>query len=200
MLPVTKSYNFLGHYVSHNDFDKSEEDNHQYYADSGVVERNMTFRRSLSLALMASDFIVLGQKYELVITMLGLDEHKYVRFTQDALSRFDDDLPYRRDFCIGSIYTKMVPGLSGHPKFSKSVPGSSIGVLNKSSEVEKLLLEQVNCPSSSATYHLMCQVPFYSLDELIELGYLCRESGPAWTSKVRRFSEYLTELTKLWPR
>jgi hypothetical protein len=49
---------------------------------------------------MAADFVGLGQSYDAVLVLLGIDERKYVRVAQQAARRFDEDAPMRGDFTL----------------------------------------------------------------------------------------------------
>jgi len=198
-LPALEAMYLLGRYVEESDFASAEEDNHGYYAALGVVEPRMTFRRALSLALMAGDFVALGQRYDGVLVVLGVDEHRYVRFTQQAVERFDPAVPLRSGFALTAAYTRMVRGFGGHPKFSKSLPGSAIDVNTPEGEIHRLLAGESSVPEESATYQLMCQMPIYDAPALLELHAHCRRQSPRWRREVSRFAEYLADLGSLWP-
>ncbi|TVT55324.1 hypothetical protein FNH05_09705 [Amycolatopsis rhizosphaerae] len=199
-LPALEAMYLLGRYVEQADFDAAEEDNHGYYANRGLVDATMTFRRALSLSLMAADFLTLGQSHDAVLVMLGVDEHRYVRFAQQARVRLDEHVPLRADFALSAAYTRMVRGFGGHPKFSKSIPGSALDVTTPPSDVYRLLAAEPPIPEESATYQLMCQVPRYDASTLLELHAHCRESDRAWQQAVHEFADYVIDLISLWPR
>jgi len=190
----------LSRYVDQGDFDVAEEDNHGYYAARGLVDDRMTFRRALSLALMAGDFTALGQLHDAVLVLLGLDEHRYVRFAQRAVERFDEATPLRSGFALTAAYTRMVRGFGGHPKFSKSLPGSAIDVNTTGSDIHHLLADEPTSPEESATYQLMCQMPIYDAPALLELDAHCLRQTPTWRQEVGRFTDYLVHLSSLWPQ
>jgi tryptophanyl-tRNA synthetase len=199
-LPALEAMYLLGRYVDRDDFDRAEEDNHAYYAARGIVDETMTYRRALSLSLMAADFIALGQDYDAVLVMLGLDEHRYVRFAQQAIKRFDQGAPIRGDFALSAVYTRMVKGFSGHPKFSKSIPGSAIDVDTAPAQVLQLLASEPADPAESATYQLMCQLPRYDAEQTERLAGHCLEGGAAWSRAVSDLTDYILDLTRRWPR
>jgi tryptophanyl-tRNA synthetase len=190
----------LGRYMAQTDFDTAEEDNHAYYADRGLVDATMTFRRALSLALMTADFVALGQEYDAVLVMLGVDEHRYVRFAQQICGRLDQHVPLRAEFSLTAAYTRMVRGFGGHPKFSKSIPGSAVNVATPPEQIRRLLADEPADPERSATYQLMCQLPRYSAANLLDLHAYCREAGLVWNREVRDLCGYVIELTDLWPQ
>lgn len=199
-LPALEAMYLLGRYVKQADFDAAEEDNHGYYVERGLVDSTMTFRRTLSLSLMAADFLALGQDHDAVLVMLGVDEHRYVRFAQQARGRLDEHAPLRSDFALTAAYTRMVRGFGGHPKFSKSIPGSALDVTTPPEDVHSLLAAEPPLPEESATYQLMCQVPRYDANTLLDLHARCLQASLAWRRAVAEFVDYVVELTRLWSR
>lgn len=199
-LPALEAMYLLGRYVGQPDFDAAEEDNHAYYASRGLVDSTMTFRRALSLSLMAADFLALGQDHDGVLVMLGVDEHRYVRFAQEVRERMDEHVPLRADFALNAIYTRMVRGFGGHPKFSKSIPGSGLDVTTPPEDVHRLLTAEPPNPEESATYQLMCQLPRYDAAVLHDLHAQCQQASSAWERAVHDLADYLVHLTSLWPR
>lgn len=199
-LPALEAMYLLGRYVEQADFDAAEEDNHSYYVARGLVDESMTFRRALSLSLMAADFLALGQHHDAVLIMLGVDEHRYVRFARQARGRLDEHVPLRSDFALTAAYTRMVRGFGGHPKFAKSIPGSAVDVTTPPAEVHRLLADEPPVPEESATYQLMCQMPRYDATTLLDLHAHCREGSWRWRREVARFADYVIDLIDLWPR
>jgi tryptophanyl-tRNA synthetase len=199
-LPALEAMYLLGRYVEQADFDAAEEDNHGYYAERGLVDETMTFRRALSLSLMAADLLALGQDHDAVLVLLGVDEHRYVRFAQQAHGRMDEHVPLRSDFALTAAYTRMVRGFGGHPKFSKSIHGSALNVTTPPEEVHRLLAAEPPIPEESATYQLMCQVPRYDAHTLLDLNAHCLRADPAWKRAVGEFADHVIDLISRWPR
>ncbi|MFE9244944.1 hypothetical protein [Nocardiopsis sp. NPDC006938] len=190
----------LGRYTEDADFDAAEEDNHPYYASRGLVDETMTFRRRLSLALMAADFVSLGQSHDAVLVLLGVDEHKYVRFAQQVKERFDEDIPLRGDFLLSAIYTRMNLGFHGHPKSSKSIPGSGITVESDADEIRRLVTsDHTREPALSPVFQLMYQMTYTSYEELMIIHQSCREGSRRWDTEKGRFVDFLVHVKELWP-
>ncbi|MFI1648627.1 hypothetical protein ACH4XT_17040 [Streptomyces avidinii] len=196
---LTNMY-LLGRYTQESDFLAAEEDNHGYYAARGIVDESMTFRRRLSLALMASDFVTLGQTYDAVLVLLGVDEHKYVRFAQEVTRRFDGDAPIRGDFTLSALYARLNSGFNGHPKFSKSIPGSGISVETPSEEISRMVQED-DCrePALSPVFQLMHQMTYCSYEDLLRINHDCAENNERWNSEKKKFSDFLVHVKELWP-
>lgn len=189
----------LGFYADDADFDRAEEDNHRYYASIGIVDDRMTFRRKVSLSLMAADFVTLGQDFDAVLVMLGVDEHKYVRFTREVTQRFGPDTSLRGDFTLASIYSRLTSGFSGHPKMSKSIPGSSINMTSTPEEIVACVMgDEARTPQQSPSYQLICQMFFRPHTECLDLIGECAAASPAWRKTRAELAEYLISITDLW--
>jgi tryptophanyl-tRNA synthetase len=189
-----------GRYTEEDDFARVEEDTHAHYVALGLVDASMTFRRRLALTLMASDFVALGQAHSAVLVMLGLDEHRYVRFAHDLVRRFDGASPLGGDFLLASMYTRLNVGFAGHPKFSKSISGSAISVDSSADEIRQLVgSDEGRDPARSPVFQLMCQMPGWSTD-LDALQAACMQGGRAWTSRTAPFADYLVHVADAWNR
>jgi len=90
-----------------------------------------------------------------------------IRFAQDTRRRMDEHVPLRAEFALTAAYTRMVQGFGGHPKFSKSIPGSALDMTTPAQDVRRLLTDEPPIPEQSATYQLMCQIPRYDAATLI---------------------------------
>lgn len=198
-LDCLRNMYLLGFYADDCDFYRAEEDNHAYYASLGIVDDRMTFRRRVSLALMAADFVTLGQTFDAVLVMLGIDEHKYVRVSREIAQRFDGDTTLRGDFTLASIYSRLTTGFGGHPKMSKSIPESSINMTTAPEKVVAwVMADEARTPETSPSYQLICQLFFRPYDECIALIHECATASPAWRKTRAELAEYLISITELW--
>ncbi len=179
-LDCLRAMYLLGFYADDGDFDRAEEDNHGYYASMAVVDDRMTFRRKMSLALMAADFVALGQGNDAVLVLLGVDEHKYVRFAREVTGRFGQDTSLRGSFALASVYTRLATGFGGHPKMSKSIPGAAIGVTSAPEQITALVAgDDARTPETSPAYQLICQMFFRPAAECAVLARECAAASPA---------------------
>jgi tryptophanyl-tRNA synthetase len=159
----------------------------------------MTFRRKLSLALMAADFVALGQDHDAVLVLLGIDEHNYVRFAREVTGRFGRDTSLRGDFALASVYSRLAVGFGGHPKMSKSIPGSSVSVASSPDEIASLVADdEERDPAASPSYQLTCQMFFQPPAECAVLARECAAASPAWRRARTELAEYLLSVTELW--
>lgn len=189
----------LAFYADDADFDRAEEDNHSYYASMGIVDDRMTFRRKVSLSLMAADFVTLGQDFDAVLVMLGVDEHKYVRFSREVAQRFGAETTLRGDFTLASIYSRLTSGFGGHPKMSKSIPESSINLASTPQEiVGRVMGDEARTPQNSPSYQLICQMFLRPYPECLDLLGECAAGSVAWRKARADLAEYLISIAELW--
>ncbi|WP_327110496.1 hypothetical protein OHB12_22230 [Nocardia sp. NBC_01730] len=189
----------LSHYADDADFERAEEDNHRYYASLGVVDDRMTFRRKTSLALMAADFLTLGQHADAVLVLLGIDEHKYVRFAAEIASRLSGNTSLRGTFVLASIYTRLASGFGGHPKMSKSIPGSSIDVTSSPDEIKRRInCDDVRAAEQSPTFQLINQLFLRPAEDCRQLRRECADASPAWMETKAELVDSLVAITELW--
>lgn len=183
-------------YVRDQDFLDTEEDLSELYIKEKIYE-GINFPVKQAILLMISDFINLGlnDKYKNVVVMLGLEEHQYVLLARKAIQRMN------LSFDINGMYSKIIKGLNGYPKMSKSISLSSIRVDMKADEIRsKIISEEDNykLPEDSVIYQLMSNVSNYSLDELKKLHDICKEKGNQWIDAKIDYSDKLVNICKLW--
>lgn len=189
----------LGRFVNKDDFIDIEERLHDFYASKKVVDSSMTFRRKLSLMLMVADFFSIGQKYPNVLVMLGIDEHKYVRFAQDLSQCTESMSSGINRVSIRSIYTPMIRGLNGYPKMSKSFPESGI-TLNMSSEDIYRLITTQNKNSSiqdDVVYQIICAIGLGKDINFSEIE-CAHSSDREWDYIKKMLAERIIKFAEAW--
>lgn len=201
-LAVLRTMYLSGKYMDDGDFDKAEEDLHDFYVKRGLVDASMTFRRKLSLALMSSDFIdlIYSDGYEGVLVMLGIDEHKYVLFSQNILLKMIKQNLIKQG-CMGAIYSPLIKGFYNYPKMSKSIPQSTINVLTKKDDiVDKLLNGEGNYqdPNENVVFQMMTQVGGYTSENLEKRYKSCEKNNSEWSDYKIEYADKLDRIFKLW--
>ncbi len=202
-LSILKNSYMLGKYMSDDMFSVVEEDLHDLYSAQGKVDINMSYRRKLSLNLMASDFVSIGQEYNNVLVMLGVDEHKYVRFTQETIQLLKEDKnsPFKY-FNLSAVYTPMIKGFNSYPKMSKSFPDSSISVTSSKDEiVDKILNSEGNYvyPEDNVVFQMICALDSHSsVDTIKDMYENCKLKNRKWVNYKLEFADYLIDLISKW--
>lgn len=157
------------------------------------------FGRNLTGLLCLADFLhpSLAEGYDQAVFVLGVDEHALCEYND----YFVEDSPF--DPAFEGLFTRMVRGLDGYPKMSKTIPGSGIKMDMSPGEVRRLVREADegvhDAPAESPVYQMMCLVSDYDADRLAELEAACRDGGDAWAAAREEYADYLAGLAAKWP-
>lgn len=194
-----KNFYLLGKYSTDDNLAKYEEDIHDLYVDQGIVHKDLNFPRRMSLMLMVSDFLSAGQKYDSVMGIIGIDEHKYVLYAKEIQSRMTDNASgLRSDFALSCIYNRLNKGFGAYPKMSKSFPDSGIKVTDSPEKITQLLRNESTPknPYESLIFQLMIQLHYLSYSNLECM--LSAYSSDEWPEEVEKFIEFIVNITQLW--
>ena len=194
----------IGHHMNDEMFNQAEEDLHGFYAQKGKVDSTMTYRRKLSLNLMIADFLELisHDGFEAVMVILGIDEHKYVRFGQqvfEKVSAGNPDLFHGKNY--SAMYSGIIRGFNGYPKMSKSFPRSGITVDMSTRDIAELIEngEMVTgFPETNVVYQMIAAVSLYESDQINEAYNECRKQSATWKRIKREYAKHLSQLCQRW--
>jgi tryptophanyl-tRNA synthetase len=162
------------------------------------------FAGRLTGLLCLADFMhpSLAEEYDRAVFVLGIDEHPLYLFNRHYVGK----TPFEPAF--EGLFTRMVPGLNGYPKMSKTIPESGIKMDMAPERVRELICESAADdaddgngaqPADSAVYQMMCLVSEYDADRLTELETACREGGETWGAAYEEYADYLADLASKWP-
>jgi tryptophanyl-tRNA synthetase len=187
----------LSRHLDDADFGWAEEDLSGLYRNHGVFD-HLTYGMKQATLLMAADFVHLLAQDRHVLVSLGVDEHKYVALARRGAERWG--LPADR---LSGIYTKMIPGLGGVPKMSKSIPGSGITAALPPGDIRALLATDVG-PGQDDDASALLQM-FACLPEVDGHAYdLAAEARRAddrlWREIRGELTERLIGIFSLWPQ
>lgn len=186
----------LSKYVSDQDFLDTEEELSELYINEKVYE-GITFPVKQAILLMIADFIALDkmEHYKNIIVMLGLEEHKYILLARKILDRMGSDA----NLC--SMYSRIIKGLRGYPKMSKSIPASSIRVDMSSNEIRNQIIYEddlFDIPENSVVFQMICSLSTYSAEEIDEIYNHCVGKDAIWHEYKRDFAERLVKICEKW--
>lgn len=196
-LKIFRTAFIIAHYLSDSDFVRAEEDISYIYKEQKIYD-NFSFPMKTSLLLMMADFIHLGlvEGYKNIMIILGIEEHKYVLLTKKILKKMG------LKFHICAMYGKIIKGLNGYPKMSKSIEGSSINVLTPPEEYRKLLKDNrdvVRKPEDNVIYQMMEQVSYYSDKEIERIYKFCkRNDQKKWFAEIDVYAKMLDKILGKW--
>ncbi|WP_406112849.1 hypothetical protein [Kitasatospora purpeofusca] len=187
----------LSRHLDDADFTWAEEDLSGLYRNHGVFD-HLTYGMKQATLLMAADFVHLLAQDRHVLVSLGVDEHKYVALARRGAERWG--LPADR---LSGIYTKMIPGLGGLPKMSKSIPGSGITAAMPADDIRALLAADTDSGPDDDTSALLQM--FACLPETGGHAYdlaaeARRTGGHRWRELREELTERLVGVFSLWPQ
>jgi len=203
-LDVLRTSYIIGHYMNDEMFNEAEEDLHQFYSQRGKVDKDMSYRRKLSLNLMTADFIHLytNLKFKHVLVMLGIDEHKYVLFGRETIENMKLDKKIQDfDMTLGAIYSPMIKGFYNYSKMSKSFPESGITVDMSPDEIKKKILTgegEYDKPENNVVYQMMATTSFLGSKELKKNYENCLKGGLDWEKAKREYADMLIDVCSRW--
>lgn len=196
---ITHTAYLISKYIRDDDFNDAKEDIAHVYEEAGVY-KGWSFPMKQALTLMIADFIHLHlyQGYSHVMVMLGLEEHKYVQMANKVSERMGLDLH------ISGAYGRIIKGLGGYPKMSKSLPGSAIDVTTSIEDARSMLLgegRQAQDPSENGTFLIMDQVSFYKNDQIDEIKQIYSNGSLSdWQNVVESYiTGQLSPILENWP-
>ncbi|WP_441247337.1 hypothetical protein [Kitasatospora sp. McL0602] len=187
----------LSRHLDDADFSWAEEDLSGLYRSHGVFD-HLTYGMKQATLLMAADFVHLLAQDRHVLVSLGVDEHKYVALARRGAERWG--LAADR---LSGIYTKMIPGLGGLPKMSKSIPGSGITAALPADDIRALLAADTDSGPDDDTSALLQM--FACLPETGGHAYdlaaeARRTGGHRWRELREDLTERLVGIFSLWPQ
>ena len=194
---VLRTMYILGKYMSDEMFDKSEEDLYRFYKEKGKVDSYMTYRRKLSLALMAADFFDLVREgYDNILVMLGVDEHQYVQFAKETAKNVvhSGELKKYVPKNLAGLYSSMIKGFNGYPKMSKSFPKSSLNLDMDVTSISQRILSGDNNernPSENVIFQIILSTSNFEDPEMEYIYEECQNNSSEW---IRIKEKYLKEL------
>ncbi|MGY0230173.1 hypothetical protein [Longispora urticae] len=187
----------LARHLQDEDFLWAEEDLASLYRDHGVFD-HLDFGMKQATLLMAADFLHLLRDGCRVLVSLGVDEHKYVALARRGAERWG----LQADWLAG-VYTKLIPGLNGLPKMSKSIPGSGIDASMRPDRIRDLLAAEPDNAledDGSALLQMYACLPEVGGREFDQAAAARRAQGGEWRTLRAQLTDRVTDLFALWPR
>ncbi|WP_181785843.1 hypothetical protein [Streptomyces phytophilus] len=186
----------LARYLDDDDFHQAEEDLAGFYRSHGVFD-HLNYGMKQSILLMAADFIHPLREGRHVLVSLGVDEHKYVALARRGAERWG--LPAAR---LSGIYTRMIPGLSGLPKMSKSIPGSGIDASMRADDIRALLNADTGTAAAddgSALLQMYTCLPEVDGRQYDRVLAAYHAGGNEWDTLREQLVERIVSLFAHWP-
>ena len=183
-----------------NDFEPTafEEDLESVYKDVDTPgEATTSFAYQLVGLLLVTDSLhpVIAEGYENVALIVGADNAGLAGHFVEVLKRS----PWEAN--VAGLYTKLVGGLNGYPKLSKSLPDSRFTLADDPETIRRSIFDpQIDADDSEASipFQMMRLASEYEPEELDRLADVCTDDGEMWTEAKHDYAEYLVGVAELW--
>ncbi|WP_254543867.1 hypothetical protein [Halomarina pelagica] len=129
--------------------------------------------------------------YEHVCFVGGSDNHGLSSFVRGLL----DASPYSGT--VAGLYTRLVPGLAGYPKMSKSLPRSHVSLDDDPATVRDRVLADDRLPDA-VIFEMMRVASPYSTAEFEEVRGAYERGGDEWTAAKRAYADFLADAAAAW--
>jgi tryptophanyl-tRNA synthetase len=203
-LTTLRASYLIGHYMDDEMFNQAEEDLHEFYVKEGKVDSLMTYRRKLSLNLMIADFfeLILDDGFEAVMVILGIDEHKYVRFGRQIFEKMSTENPGMfMGKSYSAMYSGIIRGFHGYPKMSKSFLDSGITVDMSSNDIARLIESGeaiTEFPETNVVYQMIAAVSLYDNNRINEAYIECGKQSVRWKKIKCEYAIHLSQICQRW--
>ena len=147
--------------------------------------------------LLVADTIhpAVADDYENLLFVGGADNHGLTGYFRDVLA----GTPYEAR--IAGLYTKLVPGLEGYPKMSKSIPDSRLSLDADPDAIRDQIVridDGDGPPEHSPVFTMLCLASPYSATKLDRLAERCDAGDVTWNEAKREYAAYLVEVAETW--
>lgn len=102
---------------------------------------------------------------------------------------------------VVGLYSRLVAGLDGTPKMSKSIPGSSVHLGMPPEEVRERVRDPVLDapePDESVLFQMVRHASPFSGDERAALREACAADTDRWAEAVAEYADYLADAAGTW--
>ena len=139
-----------------------------------------------------------------ILMVSGAEEAYFTDLARLVLTRQHDagELGLNWDAVLGALYFRVLEGLAGYPKMSKSIPASSIHLGMPASEITRQILtddEASQRPLLSAI-ELSSGWPLAEIDSARQAFAERRSAPAAWEKAKRNFTETFLSYRQRWQR
>lgn len=133
--------------------------------------------------------------YENVALVVGADNAGLAGGFVEVLERS----PW--DATVAGLYTKLVGGLDGYPKLSKSIPNSRFTLADDPATIRDGVLDpaiDAEDADASLPFQMMQLASEYESAELDRLADACAAGDEEWEQAKREYAGYLQTVAELW--
>jgi tryptophanyl-tRNA synthetase len=168
------------------------------YTSYGVY-RQIGFPIKYAMLLMSADITYARTRgVKNILVTVGLEEHKYVRLARTLLGPIDGEV------LIAGMYSRVLPGLAGFPKMSKSIPESGVHAGMGPDAIAAAIRREDAIRGQNGLSLVVQMLPItanladFAIDDMEKVRDDCRASNDSWTRMVNHYIEHLNSVFSSW--
>ncbi|GGJ88331.1 hypothetical protein GCM10010123_17380 [Pilimelia anulata] len=193
----------VARYLSRADFQQHRESLLELYADHGLLGSEIGVVVD-SLYTVADVLGPFDSGASSVLMVSGMEEAYFTDLARLVLDRqaAAGELSLDWNGRIGALYFRVLEGLAGYPKMSKSIPASSIHLNMAPDEIAERVLSDDDA-SQAALLSAIELSSGWAVQEVDEARQACAERGELpgpWTDVRREFCDTFTTFAEAWRR
>jgi len=193
----------IARFLSRQDFLDHREDLLELYADHGLLGSEVGLTVD-ALYTVADVLEPADAGAGSILMVSGVEEAYFTELARLVLARqaVAGELTLQWQSIIGALYFRVLPGLGGYPKMSKSIPASSIHLAMPAD----VLHERICSAAPADQAPLLAAIELasgWSQDDLVAArhAYVARDQQPAtWRRAQQRYLETFLTFAETWRR
>jgi len=182
------------------DFNDNQEITTELYKSLKIQGRDFSTLIDTNFTIADILLPVLSEGKSRVIVCSGIEEHYFPKLANLVLRRLDQQFP--NIFCpnnaqVSALFGRLIRGLNGYPKMSKSIPSSSIN-LDDSRHILREKILSCREDDEGIILQMMKLVSGYSPAEVLSVQRAFNDGGEKWKLAKEEYSNYLLNIKNKW--
>lgn len=185
-----------------NDFIKNQEATAKLYQKMGI--QGDDFGTYLDMNFTVADIVVplIKERKERVLVFVGIEEYYFPKLAEIVISRLQKKygtLFTENNTKISAIFGKLINGLNGYPKMSKSIPDSSVNLDDSETVIRKKIMN-CNFKDEKVILQMIQLVSDWEVLKVNKAKLSLEENPSDWKKMKTEYLEYYLHIKKLWEK
>ncbi|HEY8523953.1 MAG TPA: hypothetical protein VIL48_03250 [Acidimicrobiales bacterium] len=140
---------------------------------------------------------------ERVVMLAGIEEHYFTELSRLLLARCDEDIPgelFASGSRVAALFLRVVPGLGGHDKMSKSIPASAVRLSEPAADIRCKIVD-TGATDDGVVLRMMELASTWEPGQLAEVRHRfdarTRDRRP-WLAAKREYAEHVIGFAETW--
>lgn len=185
-----------------NDFVKNQEATAKLYQKMGI--QGDDFGTYLDMNFTVADIVVplIKERKERVLVFVGIEEYYFPKLAETVIDRLQKKygtLFTENNTKVSAIFGKLINGLNGYPKMSKSIPNSSINLDDSEAVIKKKIME-CNPEDEKVILQMIQLVSDWEVSKVNKAKKSLEENSIEWKKMKTEYLEYYLYIKSLWEK